>query len=222
MPVFYSRPVAGGVRLGVDPALASWDRAGSAGQVRSAAFVTEVQTAVAGQLSVTPDPLALRLDVGLPNAVPLLALNDLDNYLFPLVPRLTAGTGRQFASVWATKRHAATSSVTVGQARVADDPGGTYSLRVRTTASAGTIAYKQQIRDQIKAAGPLPDGGVALELAFVVGPRRSWPTYGKPRSIRSVRSWGTMPGAANGTHATAGSPTSDCTASSTQPRAAKP
>jgi hypothetical protein len=179
MPVFYARPEVGGTTLSVDPAPASWDSAGSPGQVRSATFIAGVQTAIAKQLRGTPDPLALRLGIALPDTVPLLALNDLDNYLFPLVPKLAEGTGRQFASVWATKRHAATSSVALCQARTVHDPGGAYSFQVRTTASASTTAYKQQIRDQITAARPLPDGGITLQLAFVVGPRRSWPNLWK-------------------------------------------
>jgi hypothetical protein len=148
--------------LGVEPALASWDGTDSPGQVRSAAFVAEVGSAVAAGLDVTADPLALRLDIGLPDSVPLLAHNDLDNYLFPLVPKLTAATGRQFATVWASKRHAATSSVAVCQAHTADDPGGAYSVQIATTASASTTAYKQQIRDQVAAGLMLPEGGVAV------------------------------------------------------------
>jgi hypothetical protein len=179
LPVFYARPEFVGSTLNVPPALASWDTAGSPGQVRSAAFAADVQAAVAEQLRVTPDPLALRVDIGLPDIVPLLALNDLDNYLFPLVPKLTKCTGRQFASVWATKRHAARSSVAVCQTHTVQDPGGVYSLQVRTTASASTTAYKRQIRDQITAAQPFPDGGIALQLAFVVGPRRAWPNLWK-------------------------------------------
>nr|QLK01744.1 hypothetical protein HZU44_28345 [Micromonospora carbonacea] len=135
--------------------------------------------AIAPTVTVAPDPLALRLDVGLSDTVPLLLLNDLDNYLFPLVPKLTKGTLRQFASVWATKQHATTSSVAVCQTQPAPDPGGVYSLRVRTTASASTAAYKRQIHDQISVAPPLPDGGIALQLAFVVGPRRAWPNLWK-------------------------------------------
>lgn len=177
--VFYARPEFAGSTLSVPPALASWDTAGSPGQVRSAAFAADVQAAIAPTLRVTPDPLALRMDIGLPDIVPLLALNDLDNYLFPLVPKLTQATGRQFASVWATKRHAASSSVAVCQTQTAQDPGGVYSLQVRTTASASTTAYKRQIRDQLTAAQPLPDGGIALQLAFVVGPRRVWPNLWK-------------------------------------------
>jgi hypothetical protein len=179
VPVFYARPEVVGSTLRVVPALASWDKAGSPGQVRSAAFIAEVRSAVAEQLRVTPDPLALRLDIALPDTVPLLAFNDLDNYLFPLVPKLTEGTGRQFASAWATKRHGTTSCVAVCQARTIPDPGGGYSFDVRTTASASTTTYKQQIRDQITAGRPLPDGGVVLQLAFAVGPRRVWPNLWK-------------------------------------------
>ena len=178
-PVFYARPEVVGGMLNVQPALASWDRVGSPGQVRSAAFVAAVHLAIAEQLRVTPDPLALRLDIGLPDTVAQRAVNDLDNYLFPLVPKLTEGTGRQFASVWATKRHAATSSVAVCQAATVHDPGGAYSFQVQTTASASTTAYKHQIHEQISAARPLPDGGIDLQLAFVVGARRAWPNLWK-------------------------------------------
>jgi hypothetical protein len=93
VPVLYARPGVVGRVLDVAPALASWDGPGSPGQIRFAAFVAEVGSAIAERLPVTPDPLALRLDIGLPNSVPLLAHNDLDNYLFALVPKLTAATG---------------------------------------------------------------------------------------------------------------------------------
>ena len=65
--------------LGVAPALASW-RTDSPGQVRSAGFLAEIDSAIAERLRVTPDPLALRLDIGLADSVPLLAHSDLDNY----------------------------------------------------------------------------------------------------------------------------------------------
>jgi hypothetical protein len=61
-----------------------------------------------------------------------------------------------------------------------DDPGGVYQFDVATTASASTSTFKEQIRDQIKAAGPLPGMGIALQIAFVVGPRRAWPNLWKP------------------------------------------
>ncbi|WP_285691984.1 hypothetical protein [Actinoplanes sp. NBRC 103695] len=166
--------------LGATPALASWDKAGSPGQLRSAAFVAEAYAVLADTLRTTPDPLALQLNVGLSNAVPLLAFHDLDNYLFPLVPKLVKSTGRTFASVWARKQHSARSSVAVCQTHAIDDPGGTYSFDVATTASTDSAVYKQQIRDQTSTNQPLPAGAVALQLAFVVGPRRAWPNLWKP------------------------------------------
>lgn len=178
-PAFHARLEAEGSQLGVPPALASWDRAGSPGQKRSAAFIDGVYAAVAEQVRATSDPLALRLDIGLADTIPLYTMNDLDNYLFPLVPQLTARTGRGFTSVWATKRHAAVSTVAVGPAVPAADPQGTYMMEVTTTASASTTAYKEQIRDQITVARPLPGDGIALQLAFVVGPRRAWPNLWK-------------------------------------------
>jgi hypothetical protein len=170
-PVFYQRPITEGRPLGVPPALASWDKAGSAGRQRLSAFLTEARSALAEPLRTTPDPLTFRLDIGLPAATPLLAFHDLDNYLFPLVPKLTE---RRFVSVWATKRHAATSTIGISRAAESPDPGGSCSFQVRTSASASTAAFKEQIRDQIALGEPLPPGGVALELAFVVGPRRAW------------------------------------------------
>lgn len=142
-------------------------------------FVDEVCAAVAAD-TATASPLALRLNIGLPATVPLFALHDLDNYLFPLVPKLTARTGRTFVSVWAAKRHAATSEVAVGPVVRADDPGGTHVFDVTTTASASTRRYKEQIRDQIATASPLPGNGLALQVAFVIGPHRAWANLWKP------------------------------------------
>lgn len=125
-------------------------------------------------LRLPPDPLAIRLEIGLPQAVSLLALNDLDNYLFPLVPALAKRTGREFASAWATKRHAAESHVAVGQAISVPDPGGVVAFRVKTSASYDKRRYKEEIRGQVATATPLPDGGVTLQIAFTVGPGRRW------------------------------------------------
>lgn len=178
-PVFYARPAVAASTLTVAPALASWDRAASPGQVRSAAFIDEVCTVVAEPLGSIAGPLALRLDIGLPKGVPLYVAHDLDNYLFPLVPRLTARTGRPIASVWATKRHAATSLVRIAPAIPVDGPRWEYAFEVITTASASTVGYKEQVRDQITSTRPLSGAGVALQLAFVVGPQRVWPNLWK-------------------------------------------
>jgi hypothetical protein len=72
------------------------------------------------------------------------------------------------------------SSITVGQALSVADPGSERTFRVRTSASYEKPAYKEAIRDQMPAATPLPEGGVALQLAFIVGPRRTWANLWKP------------------------------------------
>jgi hypothetical protein len=171
---FYTRPNEHRHLLNVKPALASWDKAGSPGRVRQNAFIDHACSVVADSIAATPDPLSIWLDIGLPDEVLLLALNDLDNYLFPFVPTLAKRVGRQFTSVWASKRHAETSSIAVGQALSVADPGGECAFRVTTSVSAEKAAYKEAIRDQVIAATPLPEGGVALQLAFVVGPGRAW------------------------------------------------
>jgi hypothetical protein len=125
-------------------------------------------------------PVALRLDIGLPETIPLYHSFDLDNYLFPLVPQLMKRSGRELASVWATKRHAERSSVAVGPVHWVDDPQGTHVFDVTTSASTSSSAYKKQIRDQAAWARPLPGDALALQLAFVVGPQRAWPNLWKP------------------------------------------
>jgi hypothetical protein len=177
---FYQRPPVGRRALSRLPAVASWDRHDSPGQRRSADFIDDAYAVIAPRVGTTPDPLALRLDVGLPPTVPLEEFYDLDNYLLPLVPRLSGRTGRQFASVWATKRHADTSTITVERAAPARDPLGECSFDVTTTAGSTTDRYKQQICDQIPAGALLPAGPVALQIAFVVGPRRAWANLWKP------------------------------------------
>jgi hypothetical protein len=144
------------------------------------AFIDYACSIVDNSIAATPDPLSIWLDVGLPGEVPLLALNDLDNYLFPFVPILGKRVGRRFTSVWASKRHAATSYLAVGQSLDVADPGGECAFWVETSVSYEKAAYKEAIRDQLTAARRLPDGAVALQLAFVVGPGRAWANLWKP------------------------------------------
>jgi hypothetical protein len=51
---------------------------------------------------------------------------------------------------------------------------------VRTTASASSVAYKQQIADQLATARQLNDGPVRLQVASSVGSRRNWLNLWKP------------------------------------------
>lgn len=189
-PSFYALRAVPVRQLTAAPALASWDKAGSPGQRRSADFVDDVHRLVEADLAVVNGMLGLRLDVGLPESTSLFARNDLDNYLFPLVPKLTERAGRSFSFVRATKSHGSTSLVQVGPVVPAGPPVASYAASIVTTAAASTRAYKEQFRDQLADARVLPGDGVQLDLAFVVGPRRAWPNLWKA----TIDSLGTLLG----------------------------
>ncbi|WP_189337000.1 hypothetical protein [Actinoplanes ianthinogenes] len=173
-PVFYARPRLAAKPLDVASVLAGRSESGSTRKDRLATFAGDVQRLVAADVVATPDPLGLLLNIGLPNDVPLLTSNDLDYFVYPLVPRLTAAFRRPFVSVWVSKRHARTSSVGVFRARPTRDPGGSQQFQVRTTASVISTTFRDQIRNQVADARPLPPGAIALQLSFLVGPRRAW------------------------------------------------
>jgi hypothetical protein len=180
-PAFFARPDGELLPLGVAPRLASWMGTGHPDQVQLEEFLTHAGHMLTPALSDVADPLALRLDVGLPPETRLLDANDLDNYVFPLTMRLIKVTQRQVASVWATKRHATTSLIGIEQAvPLADaEPAGGWLL-VHTTASSESSVYKQQIHDALQTLPELPPGPVSLELSFTIGPSRNWPNLWKP------------------------------------------
>lgn len=179
-PAFYSKPAMHRHRLEVAPALASWDKAGSPGRARVEAFTGHACSVVADSVAATAGQLAIGLDVGLPETVHLLTLNDLDNYLFPVMQALAKRTGRDIVSAWAVKRYAEESYITVGQAMSVADPGGVCAFHMETSASYEKRAYKEAIRDRAATAEPLQEGGVSLQIAFAVGPGRTWPNLWKP------------------------------------------
>ena len=124
--------------------------------------------------------LAVALDVGLPASVPLLSRgHDLDDYLFPVVSRL--GHIR-FDAAFAAKRPGIRSTIRVGPAVAADRPPPEPDVSVRTTASATSIDWKEQVHEACRAAtpAPAPPGGVALELRFTLSRRRNWAALWQP------------------------------------------
>lgn len=179
-PVFYAKPDGPRRRLEVNPGLASRDKAGSPGQVRVKAFTDHACQVVAGDVAATAGDLAVGLEVGLSVTTQLLDFNDLDNYLFPLAQALIRTTKRNVVSAWAAKRHANNSYITVGRAVEVADPAGALAFSVTTSASSDKAAYKEEVRHQVSKARPLPDGGVALQIAFAVGQDRAWPNLWKP------------------------------------------
>lgn len=169
------------MRLRLPPRLASWNAVGDPAPVRLAAALADAEELLTPMIDRLNGPLALQLDVGLTATVPLLAHHDLDNYLFPLAVHLMKRPDMAIVSVWGTKRHGATSTVRVAPAAVTSERlAADFVGAVRTTASASTTVFKQQISDQLSCASELPPGPVALELAFEVGARRNWLNLWKP------------------------------------------
>ena len=177
----FAIPVGPAVQLGVEPRLASWNRAGDPDQVKLEAFLAATEQLLRPRCEQLTGPLALRLDIGLPRTAPLLDQRDLDNYLFPLAVRMSKTTGRRLVSVWGTKQHSAASFARIEQAVPiqAPTPGG-RRYTVRTDRSSQSTGFKQQIHDQLTGAAALPDGSVRMQLSFTVGPRRNWLNLWKP------------------------------------------
>ena len=113
-------------------------------------------------------------------------------------------------SVWCTKQYTEQSFVRIEAARERPSPSADV-LVARTTASASTLAYKEQIYAAVAGTSELPAGPVRLELAFVVGPTRNWLNLWK----QTIDSLDPLLGRANlsapGIRSTAGSPSWACT-----------
>jgi hypothetical protein len=180
-PTRFLRPSSEPIRLPLRPRLASWDRSDHPGQIELERFLTATAELLLPRINDLPDPLALRLDVGLVGATPLLDAHDLDNYLYPLATRLARLSGRQFTTVWATKQHGSESFVRVEQAVDDRTPGDFATVRLLNVHATGTSpAFKQQIYDQLVGLNPVADGPVGLHLAFVIPTGRNWAALWKP------------------------------------------
>jgi len=154
--------------------------AGHRDQVRLGAFLADAEELTQSQLEGLANPLALSLEVGLPEDTSLLDEHDLDNYVFPLVSRLSRRGGRHFAAVFCTKQYADASYISVAEALPIERKVSDGWYEIQTTASSESAVFKQQIHDQLRGAFPLRQGAVALHLSFTVGPTRNWLNLWKP------------------------------------------
>lgn len=174
-------PTSPPLRVPVLPRLASWNKADDPDQVQLGEYLAAADELLRPRYQRLTGPLALRLDVGLPQAAGLLDQRDLDNYLLPLATRLNRATADGLTCAWGTKQHSASSYVRIEQAipETASPPFDCCHT-VHTDASAQSEAFKKQIRDQLSAASPLPPGPVHMQLSFRVGPNRNWLNLWKP------------------------------------------
>lgn len=173
----YARPNAASVELTLAPVLESWNTRDHPDQLRLARFLDEIEASL--DLSEAESNLALELLVGLPESRSLTTGGgDLDNYLFPIAHRL--GPGR-FDAVFGAKCHSATSTLVVAPAKsvsASREP----DMVVRTTASAGTRGWKEQVRAACADAAPAIPlvGAISLDLEFRLSQARNWSATWKP------------------------------------------
>jgi hypothetical protein len=113
-------------------------------------------------------PLAFQLHVGLPENTDPLWERDLDNYLYPIARTLP----ERVVSVRGTKGRGGPSTVRL-EAAV---PAVELMIGFDVARSAPDEAtWKRAVHGAVKPATELPEGPVALELAFTVGPAVNWP-----------------------------------------------
>src|SRR5215213_4497074 len=163
------------------PALESWNASQHPDQLRLNAFLDHVEAS----LPDLPDNHAvLELSVGFPASRSLTSSGgDLDNYLFPIARRLGAA---RFDAMFASKRHAEHSSIAVAPSQRLQAQGE-LNMEVRTTASATTRAWKEQVHAACQTACPTAasQGPIEVDLEFRLSPARNWSSLWKP-SIDSL------------------------------------
>lgn len=99
--------------------------------------------------------------------------------------RATRCEGRRghdrFDAVFATKQRGTISTIAIAPS-VSDPDRRPAQMRVRTTASAQTTAWKQQVHSACASAAPRDQiaGALAVDIHFLVSPQRNWTTLGKP------------------------------------------
>jgi hypothetical protein len=172
----YRRPDVAPIELHLPPVLESWNSHDHPDQVRLRTFLDHLEQ------SLTPfarENLVLDLRVGLPKWKSLVSGGgDLDNFLFPIARRIGAA---RFDAVFGSKEHRDVSTVAIDVAEPLPafrDP----DMRVRTTTSASTKAWKEQVRDACAGASPStrPAGPLSVDIEFRLSPARNWTSIWKP------------------------------------------
>jgi hypothetical protein len=177
MTTLYCRPTQR-VALSVQPQLASWDIAGSPGQVRLGDFLDHAEAAAAPMMAAVDGPLAVELTVGLPSELSLTGGGrDLDNYLFPLAQRL--GPVR-IAAMFGQKIHGP-SSLAVSKAQP-DHSASTPQFSAQVAGSYVRKEWKITLRDRLSQVqhAVLAAGSIGMTISITTGPGRNWANLWKP------------------------------------------
>ncbi|QSR30518.1 hypothetical protein CFI00_08370 [Nocardioides sp. S5] len=118
--------------------------------------------------------------MGLPSTTSLTTGGrDLDNYLLPVVRRL--GQERFFA-VFGQKVHGNSSTLAIERIRELTDDSWVPQIKVRTTSSAQSPAWKHEVAAACVAAAPQEHlaGALTLEIHYRVSSGRNWAQLWKP------------------------------------------
>lgn len=177
MTTLYCRPTRR-VALSVEPRLASWDVAGSPGQVRLGEFLDHAEAVAAPMIAAIEGLLAVELTVGLRADLTLTGGGrDLDNYLFPLAQRL--GPAR-IAAMFGRKIHGS-SFLAVGPAQP-DHPAVLPQFSAQIAGSYIRTEWKATLRErllQVQRAA-LTAGAIDMTIGITTGSGRNWANIWKP------------------------------------------
>jgi hypothetical protein len=177
MTTLYRHPTCREV-LSVEPRLASWDVAGSPGQVRLGDFLDHAEAVAAPMIAAVDGPLAVELTVGLSGGLALTGGGrDLDNYLFPLAQRL--GPAR-IAAMFGRKVHGP-SFLAVGRAQP-DHPAAPPQFSTQIGGSYVRAEWKATLREQLLQVqhAVLAAGAIGMTIGITTGPGRNWANIWKP------------------------------------------
>ncbi len=177
MTTLYSRP-ARRLALSMEPRLASWDSAGSPGQVRLGEFLDHAETVAAPVIAATGGLLAVELTVGFRNELPLTGGGrDLDNYLFPLAQRL--GPAR-IAAMFGRKVHGP-SFLAVDHAQP-EHPAAPPQFSAQIAGSYIRTEWKAAVRKRLLQVQHVTRaaGAIDMTIGITTGPGRNWANIWKP------------------------------------------
>lgn len=172
----YRRPARTVLQLGLEPLVESWDSSSHPAQQRLTEYVDAVRAICRPTIEAIRDPLAVLLVVGRER----VRAGDLDNFLTPVARALPS---ERVVSMHAIRDPASPSAIAIAAAAPDEAPPAPASdfVTARTSASATTSAWKQQVASQVgvhpasHSSAPL-----GLEITFRVSAQRNWVTLWKP------------------------------------------
>ena len=177
MTTLYRQPTRR-VALSVEPRLASWDVAGSPGQVRLGDFLGHAEAVAAPMIAAVDGLLAVELTVGLRGELALMGGGrDLDNYLFPLAQRLDPA---RIAAMFGRKVHGP-SFLAVGQAQP-DHPAAPPQFSAQIAGSYIRPEWKATLHERLLEIQHtvLAAGAIGMTIGITTGPGRNWANIWKP------------------------------------------